>query len=192
MNKHAPWFAPLGLALLLGASQTLVQALSLVLATVAVLLMYSLIMAPLRRHLPPGMREAACLLLSAAIVSCLDLGLRAWALEVQQGLGLYLPLISLNCLFLERTRIEQAGTSLPPLGAIAGYGVLALILGLCRELLASGGLSSGWSLVRETSGLHLATLAPGSFILLGLLIAAYRALRSPTSAPDSRKETLAP
>ncbi|MNO51470.1 Electron transport complex protein RnfE [compost metagenome] len=192
MNNQSTWFGPLGLALLLGASQTLVQALTLVVATLTVLVLYSLIMAGLRRYLHPTLREAASLLLGAAFVSCLDLGLRAWALPLQQGLGLYLALISLSCLLLERARANQADSPLLPVRAMATYTALALLLGLCRELLASGTLSSNWDVLRDTSGLHLATLAPGSFILLGLLIAACRALRGTTSAPDSRKETLAP
>ncbi|WP_166358740.1 Rnf-Nqr domain containing protein [Pseudomonas akapageensis] len=187
-----PLFASLNLALLLGASQTLVQAASLALAMLAVLLLYSLIMLGLRRFLHPTLLDTASILLAAGIVSCLELGLRAWALEIYQGLGLYLALISLNCLLLERNVSCQSSPSLATVRPIAAYGALLLMLGLCRELLASGTLSLDVGIIRESSGLRLATLAPGGFILLGLLIAAYRSLSGDTNSPRTRKETLAP
>lgn len=191
MNRQMPLFASLNLALLLGASQTLVQAASLALAMLAAFLLYSLIMLGLRRYLHPSLRETASILVAAAIVSCLELGLRAWALEIYQGLGLYLALISLNCLLLERNVLCQTGHSLTTVRPVAIYGALLLMLGLCRELLASGALSLDMSPLRETSGLRLATLAPGSFILLGLLIAACRRLTGSPSSPRTRKEPLA-
>jgi electron transport complex protein RnfE len=192
MNNHTPWFASLNLALLLGASQTLVQATSLALAMLTVFVLYGLIMQGLRRYLQPTLHETASILLAAAIVSCLELALRAWALEIYQGLGLYLALISLNCLMLERSIFCQSGNPLAAVRPVAAFGALLLMLGLCRELLASGTLSVDTRLLRETSGLRLATLAPGGFILLGLLIAACRSVTRDTFPPRTRKETLAP
>lgn len=190
MNKSWSWLGVLSLAPLLGASQTLVQAASLLLATLVVVLLYSLAMLALRRFLHPTLRETASIVLAAAIVSCLDLALRAWALEIHQGLGLYLALIGLNCLLLERSLFSEASHSRPALRLMAAYGALVLTLGLSRELLANGTLSLDMSLIREASGLRLATLAPGGFILLGLLVAAWRSLSGHTTR--IRKETLAP
>ncbi|MBV6289025.1 Rnf-Nqr domain containing protein [Pseudomonas aegrilactucae] len=167
MNNRA--LLSLSLAPLLGASQSLLQA-----ATIAVLSLLSLslhraCMTPLRHALHGLGAELASLLLACALVTCLELSLRAWALELYTTLGPYPALIALQCVLFEHSLGRRHGWRAAMLLLVA-LGTVQVLLGLCRELLGNGGL-------------HLAQLAPGALILLGLALALFnRVRRTPTSS----------
>jgi electron transport complex protein RnfE len=131
-------------------------------------------------------------LLAATLTSCAELGTQVWSLQWHQHWGIYAGLIALQCVVLEHTRFFQS-TWRDRLRLCGLFSALMTGLGLLRELIGNGTLGShltwlstasqadwqGWVLTSD-GGLHLATLAPGGFILLGLLIAVWRAWRRPT------------
>ncbi|NBA94584.1 NADH:quinone oxidoreductase [Pseudomonas sp. R5(2019)] len=169
---------------MLGASQTLVQACAMLLASLLVVVAWRLCIAPLRRVLHSSMQDVACLLLAAGIVTCLELTLRAWTLALYHGLGPYPALLVLNCLLLERTAQSPLDVR-----ALARYGALLVTLGLARELIANGTLSLSVHAIGEHAGLRLAVLAPGALILSGLLLAGARAWSLRALPTDAAKET---
>lgn len=168
MNRSS--LAVLSLALLLGASQTLAQAASMALLSVVTLLVHRGLMTPLRRRLSPPAVELANLLLAAAVVTCQTLALQSWALELHQALGIYPELLAASCVLFERGLGQPTDWRRVAL-LLGGYSVLFLLLGASRELLASGTLHLSFAGRPDTTGLRLASLAPGALLLLGLLLA---------------------
>ena len=181
----------LGLCPLLAVSNTLVNAVSLSLATVLVMALASGAVAALRTLIPYEIRIPVFILIIAAPVTCLDLAFNAWLHELYLVLGIFIPLIVTNCIVLARVEAFAAKNS--PLaaawdGAAMGVGLLWVLalLGGARELIGAGTLFSGIDMIipgaqafrllgDDYPGLLIAILPPGAFILLGLLIAARNA-----------------
>ncbi|RWU22434.1 NADH:quinone oxidoreductase [Pseudomonas alkylphenolica] len=158
MNRH--WLAAVSLALMLGATQTLLGACAIAIFGVSLITLHHLLLNPLQRWLEPRARMVASVLLAAMLATCLDLGLRAWALPLYQSLSPYPALIAVQCVVFQYAQGEQRRWQSVAqwLGAFAG---LCVALGACREVLA------GWASIR------LVALLPGALLLLGLLLALY-------------------
>ncbi|MBC8996683.1 NADH:quinone oxidoreductase [Pseudomonas sp. N40(2020)] len=181
------------LVLLLGTTQTLAGALGTLMMFATVVLVYGVCMAPLRSRLNGSSALLASLLLAATLTSCVEIFTQRFYLPWHQNFGLYAGLIALQCVVLEQhgffrqTRIER-------LKLCGLFSTLMLVLAVMRELLGHGslgrGLSEHWQgLVLFSEGLHLVTLVPGAFIVLGLLLAARQAWTRSNSIP---KETHRP
>jgi Na+-translocating ferredoxin:NAD+ oxidoreductase subunit E len=196
MNKPSALHSSLTLMALIGASDSLVKAVGLSLASVLVISLYGLGMKGLRRLISSDLQWLAGLVLSATLSSCAALAMQAWAFELHQQLGIYLGLIALQCVLLEhggffngRGQVRQIGT----------FCLLLITLGALREVLGSGSLGNhlGWLagrygvdwpawIVSPHGHLRLLSLVPGGFILLGLLLAARQAWASTSHRPPSR------
>jgi electron transport complex protein RnfE len=174
---------------LIGATYSLTAALGLCLMFMLVTQLFSLVMGALRSRLVPTARLLASILLAATLTSCAELMAQAWSLQWQQHLGFYGALIALQCVVLEYTGFFQNDWR-QRLRLNGLFVTLMIALSLLRELIGNGTLGNhlswligatqtdwqGWVLVAD-GGLRLATLVPGGFILLGLLIAAWQAWR---------------
>ncbi|WP_040070337.1 Rnf-Nqr domain containing protein [Pseudomonas batumici] len=197
MNKPAMLQGTLVLAPLLGASDSLVKALSMWLLSLIVIGAYGLSSRTLKPWIHPDLGGLASILLAATLVSCLSLGLQARAWELHQALGIYPALLSLQCLLLERLGAFERRNLANSAALLASLGAGLLLMGALRELLGNGTLLGQLRWLVPTvselprlwaaqDGLRLATLTPGAFILLGLLLAARQALRHHRSAkPNS-------
>jgi electron transport complex protein RnfE len=175
---------------LVGATGSLMSALGLWLMFVAVIGAYALGMGALRSRLASSTHWVAGVLLAATLTGCAELAGQSWSLQWQQHLGLYAGLIALQCVVLEHNRFFHSPW-LERLRLCGLFGVLMGSMGLLRELIGNGTLGAhltwlmggadwpGFVLAAD-GGLRLATLAPGGFILLGLLIAAKQAWHRPT------------
>ncbi|WP_191487401.1 Rnf-Nqr domain containing protein [Pseudomonas sp. FEN] len=193
MNKPVMLQGTLILTPLLGTSDSLLKALAMWLLSLLAIIAYGLSSQALRPWFHPRLAGLASLLLAATLVSCLSLGLQAWAWELHLALGIYPALLSLQCLLLERLGAferRHLGTSA---ALLASLGVGLLLMGSLRELLGNGTLLDHLRWLVPTAselprlwaaqdGLRLATLTPGAFILLGLLLAARQAWSQHRSA----------
>jgi electron transport complex protein RnfE len=181
---------PLSLAPLIGVSDSLVKSVGFLLVLGSVGLLYFVLM----KTVAPLLRSTTRLLIGATIAATLvtiaGLLLQAHALELYQALGIYLPLIGVQCLLLSGADTDQHGGARGLLRLSGYYGATFMLLGAVRELLGQASLlsnaqwlfgsnASRWQidLFASASGLHLAVLAPGGFILLGLVLAVANALR---------------
>ncbi|UVL60530.1 NADH:quinone oxidoreductase [Pseudomonas sp. B21-032] len=158
MNRQ--WLAAISLAPVLGATQTLLQASTMALLSLLAVGLHRLCMTPLRKQLDAGARLFASVLMAALLVTCLELGLRAWALPLALELGRYPALIAVQCLLFElalgnSARWRTAATTL------AAFAALCMAAGFTRQLLS------------EFANLRLAGMLPGALILLGLILALY-------------------
>ncbi|MNF83554.1 Electron transport complex protein RnfE [compost metagenome] len=177
---------------LIGATDSLVNALGLWLLFIVVISGFGLCMNALRSRLLPATHLSASVLLAATLTSCAELGAQVWSLQWHQHAGIYTGLIALQCVVLERSDFFQSPWR--ERWRLCGlFGAWMAAMGLLRELIGYGTLGNhlpwlaavthadwpGWVLTAD-GGLRLATLAPGGFILLGLLIAAWQAWHRPT------------
>jgi electron transport complex protein RnfE len=191
MNKPSQLQNTLMLVPLIGATDSLVNALGLWALFIVVISVFGLGMNALRSRLLPAARLPASVLLAATLTSCAELGAQVWSLQWHQHVGIYAGLIALQCVVLEHCGFFQSPWR--ERWRLSGlFGAAMVALGLLRELIGDGTLGNhlpwlaaathanwqGWVLTAD-GGLRLATLAPGGFILLGLLIAAWQAWHRP-------------
>ena len=161
MNKPSTLQNCLMLTPLAGATGSFASALGIWLMFIVVVATYGASMALLRARLVPAARLLASILLAATLTSCAELAAQAWSLQWHQPMGIYAGLIALQCVVLEHTGFFH-NAARDRLRLSLQFGALMLSLGALRTLLDG----SDW---------RLATLAPGGFILLGLLLAAWQA-----------------
>jgi electron transport complex protein RnfE len=199
----------LGLCPLLAVSNSVVNALGLGLATLAVLTGSNLLVSLLRHQVLPAIRLPAFVMLIATLTTCTELVMQAYAYELHQALGIFIPLIVTNCVLLGRA--EGFASKNSPLAASfdglmmgGGFLLVLVIIGAIRELLGTGALfanmqqllpfASGWTLhVFDTqTPFLLAILPPGAFLLLGFLIALKNVIDRKPAAPAATNETAAP
>ncbi|NRD73661.1 electron transport complex subunit E [Shewanella sp. VB17] len=179
----------LGLCPLLAVTATLTNALGLGLATMAVLIGSNLLVSLVKNFVPKEIRIPVFVMIIAALVTCVQLLINAYAYGLYLSLGIFLPLIVTNCVIIGRAEAFASRNSLLKStfdGFMMGLGFLLVLslLGACREILGQGTLFSGADLLLgdwasgltihlwhlETSFL-LAMLPPGAFIAMGFLIA---------------------
>lgn len=186
-KQNASLVQLLGLCPLLAVTTNVVNGAMLALATILVMTIANFAVASLRNWIPYEIRIPVFILIVAALVTVVDLLFNANLHSLYLILGIFIPLIVTNCIVL--ARVESFAAKNTPLesaidGIFMGLGLLwtLALLGGLRELLANGTLFSGIDLVFPTlqgiqilpenyPGFLLATLPPGAFILLGILIA---------------------
>jgi len=179
----------LGLCPLLAVSASVVNSLGLAAATMFVLMTSNLCVALIRNVVSDTVRLPAFVMIIAAAVTAIELLMQAYAYELYQILGIFLPLITTNCVILGRADAFAAKNPILPSlydGFIMamGFGLVLVVLGAIRELLGTGGLfanmqllfgdsASGWHIVviEDYQSFLLAILPPGAFIVTGCLIA---------------------
>jgi electron transport complex protein RnfE len=180
----------LGLCPLLAISNNVVNALSLGLATTLVMAISSGSVAVVRGVIPQAVRIPVFVLIIAALVTVVELLMHAYVLPLYVVLGVFIPLITTNCIVLARVEAfaSKRGTAHSVLDAVMmglGLTLVLVVLGGLREVAGKGTLLSGLDLAFGPAarqyvihllpldqGLLLAVLPPGAFLGLGLIIAA--------------------
>ncbi len=179
----------LGLCPLLAISNSVVNSLSLGLATTLVMTVASVSVSLLRNFIPHEIRIPTFVLIIAAAVTVVDLLMNAYVHPLYLVLGVFIPLITTNCIVLARveTFASKRSTFSSVLDAVMmglGLTLVLVVLGALREVGGKGTLFSGLDLalgpaardwvvtvLPDYQGFLLAILPPGAFIGLGLLIA---------------------
>lgn len=198
----------------LAVTSAATQGLGMGLATMAVLVASNALVALLRGLITDEVRIPAFVLIIATLVTIVDLVMNAWLHELHKVLGLFIPLIVVNCLILGRAesfacKNNVALSALDGLAMGAGFTLALTLMGALREIGGSGTVFSGAANllgpamgVLETrlypgDGALVMILPAGGFIVLGLMIAAKRTLDTrkkaprPQAAPIESTSTLA-
>ncbi len=170
------------LVLLLGTCPTLavtssaMNGLGMGLATTFVLFMSNVFISLVKDFVPDKVRIPAFIVVIASFVTIVDLLMQAYTPSLSSQLGIFIPLIVVNCIVLGRAEAFAAkngvfSSFIDGLGMGLGFTVALVIMGSIREMLGAGSIF-GFKFIAETAdGILIFILAPGAFITLGFLIA---------------------
>jgi electron transport complex protein RnfE len=158
----------------LGVTTTAVNGLGMGLATTFVLLMSNLVISLVKNFIPDKVRIPAFIVIIASFVTIVDLVMAGYLPDLHENLGLFIPLIVVNCVVLGRAEAFASkngvvSSVLDGLGMGLGFAMALVMLGSVREIFGSLSLF-GFKFV-EADGILLFILPPGAFIALGFLIA---------------------
>ena len=204
-NRNPGLIQFLGICPLLAVSNSLVNGLGLGLATLIVLTLSNLVVSLIRPWVPQDIRLPVFVLVIASLVTVVDLITQAWFFELWLSLGIFIPLIVTNCVILARA--ESFASRQPPLDAVLdgiahglGFAMVLILLGGLRELIGSGSLFAGSTMLLGESftgeglrlnpdgrGFLLALLPPGAFLGLGLLIALRNVIQNRGEAREASR-----
>ena len=182
--KENPTFVLLlGMCPTLATTTSAVNGLSMGLATMVVLLCTNTVISCIKKITPDQVHIPFFIIVIAAFVTLLQMFMSAYAPEnINQALGIYIPLIVVNCIILGRA--ESFACKHTPLesfcdglGIGLGFTLALTVLGTVRELLGAGAVF-GITLLPETTNMLLFILPPGAFITLGYLIAVFNRFKS--------------
>jgi electron transport complex protein RnfE len=173
--KENPVFVLLlGLCPTLGVTSTAINGMAMGLATLFVLLMSNIVVSLIKNFIPEKVRIPAFIVVIATFVTVVDLVMAGYAPAVHEQLGLFIPLIVVNCIVLGRaeafaSRKSFMSSMIDGLGMGLGFTFALTLLGAVREIL--GNLSIFGIKFMEGDGILVFILPPGAFIALGYLIA---------------------
>lgn len=171
----------LGMCATLGTTSSAMNGLMMGVATAAVLILSNVVISSIKKLVPDKVRIPAFIVVIASFVTILQLAINAWLPALNESLGLFIPLIVVNCILLGRaeafaSRHTVAESFFDGLGCGIGFTFALTLLGAVRELLGVGKLF-GATIYPEDYGMLLFVLAPGAFIALGYLIAIVNKIR---------------
>ena len=173
--KENPTFVLLlGMCPTLGTTSSAINGMSMGLATMCVLIVSNFIISLIKKLIPDAVRIPAYIVVIASLVTVLQMVIKAYAPEIDKSLGLFIPLIVVNCIILGRA--ESFAAKNGPIASIfdgigigLGFTLGLTALGAARELLGTGAIS-GICLWGEQYGMLMFVLAPGALLALGYLI----------------------
>lgn len=175
--KENPVFVLLlGLCPTLGVTTSAFNGLGMGLATTFVLVMANLVISSLKNLIPSSVRIPFFIVVIATFVTTVDYLMNAYMPALHQQLGLFIPLIVVNCVVLGRAEAFASRNKIVPsivdgLGIGVGFSFALTVLGAVREILGSGSFFGLRFLAEGTDGMLIFILAPGAFLGLGYLIA---------------------
>jgi len=163
----------LGLCPTLGVTTSAFNGLGMGLATTFVLVMSNLVVSIIKSQIPDKVRIPSFIVIIASFVTIVELVMQAYLPSLFEQLGLFIPLIVVNCLVLGRSEAfaskNNVGSAfIDGLGMGLGFSMALTMLGAVREILGSGSIF-GFKFI-EGDGMLVFVLAPGAFIALGYLI----------------------
>ncbi len=181
--KENPAFVLLlGMCPTLGTTSSAINGMSMGLATTFVLILSNLVISLIKNLIPDKVRIPSFIVIIASFVTLLQMLMQAYLPDIYATLGLFIPLIVVNCIILGRAEAFAAkngpvASIFDGVGMGLGFTMALTILGAVREMLGTGKLF-GLTLMPEEYGMLVFVLAPGAFIALGYLIAIVNKLRN--------------
>ena len=185
--KENPVFVLLlGMCATLAVTTSAVNGLGMGLSTMAVLVLSNLMISLLRNIIPDGVRMPAYIVVIATFVTIVQLLIQAYLPDLYTALGIFIPLIVVNCIILGRAEAYASKNS-PFLAVFDGLGMglgftLALtVIGLVRELFGAGSAFGIQVMPDFYEPVAILVMAPGAFFVLAILAALQNKLRAPSA-----------
>ena len=171
----------LGMCPTLGTTSSAMNGMSMGLATMFVLICSNMVISALKNVIPDMVRIPGYIVVIATFVTVVQMCMEAFIPALYASLGLFIPLIVVNCIVLGRAEAFAAkngvvASAFDGLGIGLGFTIALTLLGAIRELLGTGKLFN-LTIMPEQFGSLIFVLAPGAFIALGFLIAIVNKLR---------------
>ena len=165
----------------LGVTSSAINGLGMGLATTFVLVMANTVVSLVKNQIPDKVRIPAFIVIIATFVTIVELVMQAYLPALFESLGLFIPLIVVNCIVLGRaeafaSKNNVVSSAIDGLGMGLGFAFALTLLGSIREILGSGRLFD-FVIYSEDYVMLLFVLAPGAFIVLGYLIALINRLK---------------
>jgi electron transport complex protein RnfE len=175
-RENAVFRLLLGLCPVLAVTTSAENGLGMGLATTFVLVNSNIVVSLLRKVIPAKVRIPAYIVIIASFVTIVQLVMEAYIYSLHKSLGIFIPLIVVNCLILGRAEAFASKNSpfisiIDGLGMGAGFTLALFVLGAVREILGSGTLLGLSLFGAGYEPFLLMILPPGAFITLGLLLA---------------------
>ncbi|MDO4756996.1 MAG: electron transport complex subunit E [Parabacteroides sp.] len=180
--KENPIFVLLlGMCPTLGTTSSAINGMSMGLATMFVLICSNIVISALKSLIPDMVRIPSYIVVIATFVTVVQMCMEAFVPSLYASLGLFIPLIVVNCIVLGRAEAFAAKNGIIPsafdgIGIGLGFTLALTLLGATRELLGTGKLFN-FTLMPEEYGSLVFVLAPGAFIALGYLVAIVNKMR---------------
>lgn len=183
--KENPTFVLLlGMCPTLATTTSAINGMSMGLATMAVLICTNFVISCIKSITPDKVRIPVFVVVIAAFVTVLQMVIKAYLPDIDKSLGIFIPLIVVNCIILGRAEAYACKNS--PLASIfdgigigIGFTMALTLLGSVREIFGAGSCF-GFTLLPESTNILLFVLPPGAFISLGFLIAIMNRLNGKT------------
>lgn len=178
--KENPTFVlVLGMCPTLGTTTSAINGMGMGLATMFVLILSNIFISLLAGLIPNKVRIPAYIVIIAAFVTILQLVMQAYVPSLYETLGLFIPLIVVNCIVLGRAEAfanknSVSDSALDGLGIGLGFALALTVIGLVREMLGSGS-AFGYKFIAG-DGILAFVLAPGAFLVLGYLMVIFKQL----------------
>ena len=202
LTKNPVTVQLLGMCSTMAITTMLFNGIGMGISVLIILTCSNVVISALRKVIPPKIRIACYIVVIAGFVTMVDLLLQAYLPSLSESLGVFIPLIVVNCIILGRAEAfaskNSVGASL--LDGIfqgIGYTVALIIMCVVRELLGSGTILGGFSFINNGGGIRiipevypalLVVLPVGGFLTLGFLIAASQWLMARIEAKEREKE----
>ena len=180
--KENPTFVlMLGMCPTLAVTTSAINGVGMGLSTTVVLVLSNMLISMLRKIIPDSVRMPAFIVVVASFVTIVQFLLEGFVPSLYDALGLYIPLIVVNCIILGRAESFAAKNSpiaslFDGLGCGLGFTLGLTILGSAREILGAGSVF-GITLLPETTNILMFILPPGAFLTLGYIIAIFNKVK---------------
>ena len=180
--KENPTFVlMLGMCPTLATTTSAINGLSMGLATMFVLICANVVISLIKNLTPDMVRIPVFIVVIASFVTLLQMVMQAYLPGIYASLGLFIPLIVVNCIILGRaegfaSKNNAMSSLMDGIGIGLGFTLGLTLLGICREFLGNGSIF-GVTLLPETYNMLMFVLPPGAFITLGFLVAIINKIR---------------
>ena len=205
LTKNPVTVQLLGMCSTMAITTMLFNGIGMGVSVLIILTCSNVVISLLRKVIPPKIRIACYIVVIAGFVTMVDLLLQAYLPSLSESLGVFIPLIVVNCIILGRAEAfaskNSVGVSfLDGIFQGIGYTVALIIMCVVRELLGSGTILGGFSFINNGGGIRiipevypalLVVLPVGGFLTLGCLIAASQWLMDRIEAKEREKEEAA-
>jgi len=185
--KDNPVFVMLlGMCPTLGVTSSAFNGLGMGIATLFVLLMSNIVVSLIKSQIPAKVRIPAFIIIIASFVTIVEMVLEAYIPFLFEQLGIFIPLIVVNCLILGRAEAFASKNNLissiiDALGMGIGFTIALTLLGAAREILGSGSIFDFRFVTEDANTMILFILPPGAFIALAYLTLAFNRISTKTS-----------
>ena len=192
--KENPTFVMMiGMCPTLAVTTSLINGVGMGLTTTVILTLSNLMIAALRRFIPDGVRMPAYIGVVASFVTIVEFLLQAYIPSLNDALGIYIPLIVVNCIILGRAEAYAGKNPVLPsifdgLGMGLGFTIGLLSIGAFRELLGTGTLCGFRIMPEAYEPVNIFIMAPGAFFVLALLVAFLNKMRSRKPGAQKRHD----
>ena len=192
IKENPTFILMLGMCPTLATTTSAINGLGMGLSTTAVLMFSNLLISALRKIIPDRVRIPAFIVVVASLVTVVQLLMQGYVPSLYASLGIYIPLIVVNCIILARaegfaSKNGPVASFFDGLGNGLGFTMVLCIMGAVRELLGSGTIFGMTIMPEAFPKTLLLIMAPGAFFTLGIFMAIFKSIAKKPAEPEEEE-----